>query len=67
MPGIHDVMFITKPDMLLDSLKRFKSLDTALYVKIILILPESDLEFKRNAVKIGCLYKDRSIILNLPD
>lgn len=37
----------------------FKSLDTALCVKIILILPESDLEFKRSAVKIGCLYKKR--------
>lgn len=49
--------------MLFDSLKNLKSLDTALCVKITLILPESDLEFKRNAVEIGCLCKTEALSL----
>lgn len=48
--------------MLLDSLKRFKSLATILCVKIILILPELYLELKRNAVKI-CPYKTEALSL----
>lgn len=49
--------------MLLDSLKRFKSLATILCAKIILILPELYLELKRNAVKISCPYKTEALSL----
>lgn len=59
--------FLTKPMLFGEKEKqRFKSLDIALCVKIILILPESNLEFKK-CCKNQLSVENISIILNLPN
>ena len=62
----HDVRFVTSPCSLTvggwggTGIEIFRY---CLISKIILILSESNLEFKRSAVKISCLYKTEALSL----